>query len=281
MSNFQMAWRVTCLAVLLILLHAALDRRPDDARPAGRNGPRPSGGGAAGRDHHADQRSRPTQVQTTVSERERRLPVPAGAGRHLQGRHRARGFQDREFTDVIVAVGQEYSLTAKLEIGAITETVTVTAGSSLVSTTTPEVTATVLQKQVLDIPLANRDVTNLIKLQAGRAGVHQPREHRHQRRPSDLDAGDARRHQHPGQLHPHQLARLPAEPSDLRQRRGVLDHDVGVRRRRRRRRDLGPDGDARPAPTGSPAASSSSTATPSSRRTRSSTTPSERRRSRN
>ena len=42
-----------------------------------------------------------------------------------------------------------------------------TAGSSLVSTTTPEVSATVLQRQVLDIPLANRDVTNLIKLQPG------------------------------------------------------------------------------------------------------------------
>ena len=36
----------------------------------------------------------------------------------------------------------------------------------------------------------------------------------HQRRPPDLDDGDARRHQHPGQLHPHQLARLPAEPPD-------------------------------------------------------------------
>ena len=44
---------------------------------------------------------------------------------------------------------------------------TVEAGSSLIKTTTPEVTSTVLQRQMLDIPLANRDVTNLIKAQGG------------------------------------------------------------------------------------------------------------------
>ena len=81
------------------------------------------------------------------------------------------GFKAAEFTDVNVAVGQQYSLTARLAIGAQTETVTVEAGASLVQTTTPEVTSTVVQKQVLDIPLANRDVTNLINLQAGVVGV--------------------------------------------------------------------------------------------------------------
>jgi len=81
------------------------------------------------------------------------------------------GFKAAEFTDVNVAVGQQYSLTARLSLGTQTETVTVTAGASLVSTTTPEVTSTVVQDQVLSIPLANRDVTNLINLQAGVTGV--------------------------------------------------------------------------------------------------------------
>jgi hypothetical protein len=81
------------------------------------------------------------------------------------------GFKAAEYTDVNVAVGQQYSLTARLAIGERTETVTVTAGASLVQTTTPEVTSTVVQRQVLEIPLANRDVTNLINLQAGVAGV--------------------------------------------------------------------------------------------------------------
>ena len=81
------------------------------------------------------------------------------------------GFKAREFTNVNVAVGQEYSITARLEIGAVTDVVTVTAGASLVQTTTPEVTSTVVQQQVLSIPLQGRDVTNLINLQAGVRGI--------------------------------------------------------------------------------------------------------------
>ncbi len=77
------------------------------------------------------------------------------------------GFKSATFTNVVINVGQEYSLTARLDVGGVTETVTVEAGASLVTTTTPEVSATIQQKQVLDIPLANRDVTNLIKLQPG------------------------------------------------------------------------------------------------------------------
>jgi hypothetical protein len=77
------------------------------------------------------------------------------------------GFKTATYTDVIVNVGQEYSLTARLEIGAVAESVTVEAGSLLVKTTSPEVSSTVQQRQMLDIPLANRDVTNLIKAQPG------------------------------------------------------------------------------------------------------------------
>jgi hypothetical protein len=81
------------------------------------------------------------------------------------------GFKTANYNQVVINVGQEYSLTARLEIGALTETVEVTAGVSLVTTTTPQVTSTVLQKQVLEIPLANRDITNLIKLQPGVQGI--------------------------------------------------------------------------------------------------------------
>ena len=77
------------------------------------------------------------------------------------------GFKTAVYDQVVINVGQEYSLTARLEIGSLAETVEVTAGVSLVTTTTPQVTNTVLQKQVLEIPLANRDITNLIKLQPG------------------------------------------------------------------------------------------------------------------
>ena len=72
-----------------------------------------------------------------------------------------------------------------------------------------------------------------------------------------MDAGDAGRDQHPGQLHPDELARLPAEPADVGQRRGVQHHDVGLGRRLGRRRDVGAHGDAVGHATRSAAACSS------------------------
>ena len=107
------------------------------------------------------------QVQTTVSTSEGTFVFPQVPVGTYKVDIALEGFKTKSYTDLIVNVGQEYSLTAKLDIGTISETVTVEAGSSLIKTTTPEVTSTVLQKQMLDIPLANRDVTNLIKAQGG------------------------------------------------------------------------------------------------------------------
>jgi hypothetical protein len=107
------------------------------------------------------------QVQTTVTSETGAFLFPQVSVGTYKVEIALEGFKTGTFTDVVINVGQEYSLTAKLELGALTETVTVEAGASIVKTTTPEVTATVQQRQVLDIPLANRDVTNLIKLQPG------------------------------------------------------------------------------------------------------------------
>jgi hypothetical protein len=107
------------------------------------------------------------QVQTTVSGENGNYTfaqVPVG---NYKVEIALEGFRTATYTKVAIAVGQEYSLTARLELGVVTDVVTVTAGTALVSTTSPEVSATVMQKQVLEIPLANRDITNLIKLQPG------------------------------------------------------------------------------------------------------------------
>ena len=56
-------------------------------------------------------------------------------------------------------------------IGALTETLRVTAGGALVQTTTPEVTQTVIQRQIVDLPLNGRDPIELIRLQAGVPGI--------------------------------------------------------------------------------------------------------------
>jgi hypothetical protein len=107
------------------------------------------------------------QVQTTVSSENGTYvfaQVPVGS---YKVEVTLQGFKTATFSRVTIVVGQEYSLTTRLELGAVAESVEVTAGASLVSTTSPEVSSTVLQKQVLDIPLANRDVTNLIRMQPG------------------------------------------------------------------------------------------------------------------
>ena len=81
------------------------------------------------------------------------------------------GFKTATFTKVSVAVGQEYALTARLELGSVEESVTVEAGTSLVPTTTPEVTTTVEQAQIVSLPLNGRNPITLIQLQAGVASL--------------------------------------------------------------------------------------------------------------
>ena len=81
------------------------------------------------------------------------------------------GFKIASYASVQINVNQEYSLTARLEVGGITETVEVMAGSPLVRTTTPEVSKTIEQRQVLQLPIVNRDMTQLIRMIPGVPGV--------------------------------------------------------------------------------------------------------------
>src|SRR5688572_10741132 len=81
------------------------------------------------------------------------------------------GFKTVTYNDVKVDPGQEYSLNAALDVGALSEAVQVTAGVDLVHTTTPEVTNTVRQEQILELPLNARNPIELIRLQAGVPGM--------------------------------------------------------------------------------------------------------------
>jgi hypothetical protein len=81
------------------------------------------------------------------------------------------GFKPVTYNDVKVDPGQEYSLNAALDVGGLSEAVQVTAGVDLVHTTTPEVTNTVRQEQILELPLNARNPIELIRLQAGVPGM--------------------------------------------------------------------------------------------------------------
>ena len=113
-----MAWRGTCLALFLMLC-TRRRRRADDARTRGRHGARLVWRGAAGRDGHADERPRPNQIQTTVSGATGAFLFPQVPVGTYKVEIALQGFKTATFTKVSVAVGQEYSLTAQLELGAI------------------------------------------------------------------------------------------------------------------------------------------------------------------
>lgn len=89
----------------------------------------------------------------------------------------AANFQKAIFEQVVIEVGKSYGLVAELTLGGIAESVTVTAGENIVTSTNAELTNTVTPRQVSELPLDGRNPLQLIQLQPGvtvpngRAGV--------------------------------------------------------------------------------------------------------------
>jgi hypothetical protein len=83
----------------------------------------------------------------------------------------AKGFKRVVSHDIIISVSQTTSVTIPLEIGVAGETVTVTAAQDVINSTSPTLTNVINTRQVVDLPLANRDPTQLAGLQAGIAVV--------------------------------------------------------------------------------------------------------------
>lgn len=81
------------------------------------------------------------------------------------------GFKTATYSAVKIEPGQEYSLPVSLAVGDISESVLVEAGADLIHTTTPSITATVTQEQMLSLPLNGRNPIELIRLQAGVVGI--------------------------------------------------------------------------------------------------------------
>jgi hypothetical protein len=79
------------------------------------------------------------------------------------------GFKTFTANEVKIDVGRDYSLNPALEVGNVQETVTVTAGADVVTSTTAQVSNTISPQQILSLPLIERNPLNLITLQAGTA----------------------------------------------------------------------------------------------------------------
>lgn len=80
----------------------------------------------------------------------------------------ASGYKTFTASDVKVDVGREYSLNARLELGQLTEQVTVVAdGGEQINSSNAELSTTISQEQIRELPLNGRNPLNLIYLQAG------------------------------------------------------------------------------------------------------------------
>lgn len=77
------------------------------------------------------------------------------------------GFKTYIANEVKIDVGREYTLNRQLEIGDISETVVVTAGADVITSSTAQISNTVSPEQILSLPLITRNPLSLTTLQAG------------------------------------------------------------------------------------------------------------------
>jgi len=82
-----------------------------------------------------------------------------------------RGFKRAVASDVAVQVSKEAQVTIPLEIGQASETVTVAATQEVINTTSPTLTNVINTRQVVDLPLGDRNPLGLAALQAGIAVI--------------------------------------------------------------------------------------------------------------
>ncbi|MGH9819627.1 MAG: carboxypeptidase-like regulatory domain-containing protein, partial [Pyrinomonadaceae bacterium] len=80
----------------------------------------------------------------------------------------SKGFKSTT-TTVTIQIAQEYSLSVQLSVGDVSENVTVTGGADIVNSTNGELSSTLTNRQITELPLATRNPLALILTQAGSA----------------------------------------------------------------------------------------------------------------
>ena len=79
----------------------------------------------------------------------------------------ASGFKSYTATQLKIDVAQPYTLNVALEPGGVTENVTVVAGADIINSNDAQLSTTVSQRQIVELPLNGRNPLSLILLQAG------------------------------------------------------------------------------------------------------------------
>jgi hypothetical protein len=83
----------------------------------------------------------------------------------------ASGFKRAVAREIVVSVGSSAQVNIPLEVGVPGETVTVTTTQEVINTSSPSITNVINTRQVVDLPLGDRNPVNLAGLQAGIAVV--------------------------------------------------------------------------------------------------------------
>ncbi len=79
----------------------------------------------------------------------------------------ANGFKTLTLSEVKIDAGREYPLAARLEVGQVSEEVTVTAGATEINASNAELSNTISGEQVRELPLNTRNPLGLLSLTAG------------------------------------------------------------------------------------------------------------------
>src|SRR5262245_31248495 len=77
------------------------------------------------------------------------------------------GFKNFTQTGIVLEVGRNARVDAAIELGAVEETLTVVGDAPLVETASASLARTVGQKDVMNLPLVNRDLYTLLNLTGG------------------------------------------------------------------------------------------------------------------
>jgi hypothetical protein len=87
----------------------------------------------------------------------------------------AKGFKSTVFTGVRTTVGAATSVEVKLEVGAASETVTVTGGAEVLQRENTNVGSVITGRQITELPFTSRDALDLVLTLPGTATVGRPR----------------------------------------------------------------------------------------------------------
>ncbi|MBL8228364.1 MAG: carboxypeptidase regulatory-like domain-containing protein [Bryobacterales bacterium] len=84
----------------------------------------------------------------------------------------APGFKRATRAGIVIQVGEKLGVDFRLEVGAVTETMNVTAESPLLTTTNANIGQVVDQKKIMELPLPGRDTIRLVQLAPGVGGIN-------------------------------------------------------------------------------------------------------------